>query len=370
LNGYGFSSDPGPKDDPSYVPPGWDDWQALISLRMYDWQLSDNGVVTNYGAAPSDYQTDVLRQRALDFVADGEAIDDAQPFFLLVTPFAPHLEPGGLAPGCANSKRYQETIRPAPRHAGTLPPGIVLLHGPAFNEADMSDKPPALQQLLPYSPLDTQCAESFWRARQEAMLAVDELVGALVADLATKDELANTVLIFTSDNGYLFGEHRLHTKVVGYEESVLAALAIRAPGYAGGQVTSRLVSNVDLAPTIGELAGVTMGVPADGRSLVPLLEDPETTPWRDRVFGEYLGTLLPGGMTYRMVRTGPGDTIAPSDALIVWSDGPVEYYDLDSDPYQLQSRHADPDTAPQRAYLGTLVEAFKTCVGAECRALE
>jgi arylsulfatase A-like enzyme len=368
LNGYGTDTDSSPKDDPTYIPPGWNDWQALTSYSMYGYTLTDNGVSRTYGSDPADYQTDVLKQRALDFIADSEEEEDEQPFFLLVTPFAPHLEPGHIAPGCAASSKYPETIRPAPRHIGTLPHNVKLQPGPAFNESNMSDKPAPLQGLASFTNLDTQCAKSFWRSRVEAMKAVDDLVGALVSDLEQKDELSNTVIIFTSDNGYFFGEHRLNHKVVGYEEAMRVPLAIRAPGYGTGEVSSRLVLSTDLSPTIVQLANATNGIAPDGRSLVPLLANP-SAPWRLRIFGEYLGSLI-AGKTFHLVRTGPDDSTAPNDSAIFWSDNAQEYYDLDADPYQLQSRHDDPATLDERTHLGNLVDQFKTCRAGSCASIE
>jgi hypothetical protein len=311
----------------------------------------------------------VLKGRALDFIAESEA-HDSEPWFLLVTPFAPHLEPGQIAPGCSSSKAYKETIRPASRHIGTLPQSIKLVHGPAFNEANMSDKPTFLRNIPVLTSLDIQCSESFWRTRLEAMKAVDELVGALVSDLQQKNELSNTAIIFTSDNGYFWGEHRLTQKVVGYEEAMRIPLAIRAPGYQAGQASSRLVLSTDLAPTIVQLAGATSEIPPDGRSLVPLLANP-SAPWRLRVFGEYLGSAVEiGGRTFYMVRTGPDDSTAPNDSYILWSNGEKEYYDLDADPSQLKSRHNQHGTEDERIHLEGLVNAFKTCSAGSCAALE
>ena len=95
-----------------------------------------------------------------------------------------------------------------------------------------------------------------------------------------------------------------------------------------------------------------MALTPEGRSLVPLLANPGARPWRQRVFGEFLGTSLSWTATavplgFKMVRTGPDDATAPNDSYIVWNTGPQEYYDLDGDPYQLTSRHDDPRTAPR-----------------------
>jgi arylsulfatase A-like enzyme len=367
LNGYGTDADSSPKDDPTYIPPGWNDWQALISAGMYGYKINDNGVTVAYGSAPSDYQTDVLKDRALDFIEESED-QDGQPWFLLVTPFAPHLEPGQIAPGCGGSKAFKETIRPAPRHIGTLDEDVRLDHGPAFNEANMSDKPPILRGLGSLTSLDIECSESFWRTRLEAMKAVDDLVDDLVEELDDEHELSDTVIIFTSDNGYFFGEHRLNKKVIGYEEAMRVPLVIRAPGYEEDEVSSRFVLSTDLSPTIVQLAGATNGIAPDGRSLVPLLANP-SAPWRRRIFGEYLGSLI-NGKTFHLVRTGPDDSAAPNDSYIVWSDGATEYYDLDADPHQLNSRHNHPETLDERTHLETLLTEFKTCRAASCATIE
>jgi arylsulfatase A-like enzyme len=308
----------------------------------------------------------------LDFIA--ESVAAGKSFFLQVNPTAPHVELSVIPPGCHTSK-FRKTIRPAPRHQGTLPAEIVLVHGPAYNEKDMSDKPPFAEALAPLTPTDTSCVERLWRDRLEAMMAVDELVRAMVRDLTQKGLLGNTVLIFASDNGHYFGEHRLNHKTIGWEEAMRVPLAIRAPGHLGGQVSQRMVLNTDLAPTITELAGARMALTPEGRSLVPLLADPGALPWRQRVFGEFVGTSLIWTVTsaplwFRMVRTGTEDATAPNDSYILWSTGEQEYYDLDTDPHQLTSRHDDPRTALQRAYLRELIDQFETCVGSECVSIE
>jgi arylsulfatase A-like enzyme len=370
LNGYGANETFSPKDNPTYVPPGWHDWQGLIdptTYKFYNFKINDNGNVVTYGSGPSDYQTDVLRQRSLAFVAESEAVD-SKPFFLVIATLAPHLELTVFGPGCPTSIYFPRTIRPAPRHQGTLAPGVTLIHGPAYNEADMSDKPGFLAGRAAFTPLDEACMGAFWRARLESLMAVDDLVGALVDDLAVKGELSDTVLVFTSDNGFYFGEHRLNGKVIGYEEGLRVPLIIRAPGYQAGQATLRLVQNVDLSPTILELGQATATIAQDGRSLLPLLEDPGANPWRRRVFGEFLGTAV--GRTFTMARTGPDDVTAPDASYISWSGGAVEYYDLTTDPAQLVSRHTDPGTATQRAYLAGLINSFKLCTGPLCATLE
>ena len=116
------------------------------------------------------------------------------------------------------------------------------------------------------------------------------MVGGLIDTLQRNGELNNTVLIFTSDNGFFYGEHRLTDKVLGYDESIRVPLYIRAPGFPA-QTTWRAALNNDLAPTVADFAGITPGLPVDGRSLLPLLRNPSEKNWRKRFLVEYLGTV-------------------------------------------------------------------------------
>jgi arylsulfatase A-like enzyme len=150
LNKYGSNQDSTtPVDDVGYIPPGWNDWQGLMdqdtdglhAQQMYNYTINDNGRLVKHGTAGAEYQTDVIRGSARQFINESEKINDAQPFFLLVTPTAPHLEqPGPITNGCTDSA-WDESIRPAPRHIGTLPDSIQLTRPPNFNEADVGDKP-------------------------------------------------------------------------------------------------------------------------------------------------------------------------------------------------------------------------------------
>lgn len=145
-----------------------------------------------------------------------------------------------------------ETIRPAPRHIGTAS-GIPLPKPPLFNEPDVSDKSTWLKnrpQLTSQQIVDLQKG---YRIRLEAMRAVDDLIGNVVIALAQNGELGNTVLIFTSDHGYLFGDHRLLRKTHVYEESIRVPLYIRAPGIAPKQSVSQFVLNSDLAQPLQNL---------------------------------------------------------------------------------------------------------------------
>src|SRR5829696_5891255 len=236
LNGY-------PEDtDPSYVPPGWDEWDALVAEApagggYIDYALNENGRRVTYGHDAADYSTDVLAAKATDFIARTSGAD--QPFFLYLAPFAPH----------------QPSI-PAPRHAQAFAEAWAP-RSAAFNEADVSDKPSWVRARPVLS--DEQVAEidAQYRDRLRTLLAVDEMVATLVETLEATGELENTYLFFTSDNGFLLGEHRLPIgKETPYQEAVRVPLLVRGPGVPAGTAVDSLALNVDLAPTLAELASV------------------------------------------------------------------------------------------------------------------
>jgi arylsulfatase A-like enzyme len=385
FNNYGNDNDPTtPVDDVGYVPPGWVDWQGLMddavdglrAFSMYDYTINDNGRLVRHGAAAADYQTDVLARRAAQFIDDSERVADAQPFFLLVTPTAPHVEePRPVLGGCSTS-RWSNSIRPAPRHVGTLPSTVQLPRPPGFNEADMSDKPVWLRRIPSMTSTDVGCLSRQYRDRLLALRAVDDLVGTLVTALQRNREWSNTVFVFTSDNGFMLGQHRLTDKVLGYEESIRVPLYIRAPGFPR-QVTTRAAVNNDLAPTIAQLAGVAPGLAVDGRSLLPLLRNPTTTEWRKRFLVEYLGPdesdAADPTAPFGAVRTTNLSRATPANQFYVeWRDGlgSTEFYDLRNDPGQLESRHSAAEWASVRDTLAGYLAALRTCRGSGCRQLE
>lgn len=369
LNHYG--SDPSQPItsplNPQYIPPGWDDWQATVDFntyRVYNYKINDNGTVVPYGNASQDYQTDILASRAVSFVEESEA-NDGEPFFLWVTPLAPHFEgiESVTVPGC--TRRWGKTIRPAPRHQSTLPPGFRLLIGGSFNESDVSDKPQWIQNLPQLTSTDVDCVRREYRSKANALRAVDDLVGSMIASLVKNGEDYNTVLIFTSDNGYYHGEHRLTSKGYPHEESVRVPLIIRAPGYPA-QMSERFVVNNDLAATIVEVASATAGLVPDGRSLVALLENPATTSWRKR-FG--IEILAPEIEPFRAVRTSDTDLV-PNRLFVNWTnDNELEHYDLITDQYQMASTHSSMPTSEKNT-LQEYINNLQTCGGGTCQVFE
>jgi N-acetylglucosamine-6-sulfatase len=341
LNGLGREA---PWDE---RPPGWDNWQALIeAYLMYDWTMNDNGTLIEAGSAPADYQTDAIATRAEAVIRSREG--DPQPFFLVVSPATPHKESRLKGPG-------KETIRPASRHAGTFA-DVPLPKPPSYNERDVSDKPRFIHKL----PLITQEVEAEitkrFRDRREALLSLDDLVEKMVTTLEQTGQLENTVIIYWSDNGYEFGEHRIpDNKNEIFEESLRVPLIIRGGAFPAGGAAEQLVANIDLAPTIVALAGATSGRVMDGRDLLPLVGNPDLGVDRSLLINAYHGKNYANG-----IRTDTG---------LLWvehSRGKPELYDLNNDPYELQSQHGNRAYDGVKSQLQDQLEVLKTCSGATC----
>jgi arylsulfatase A-like enzyme len=394
LFGYGkdSSADPSTSHHPAYIPPGWDDWQTLVdpsTYSMYGFTVNDNGQLIEHPATLQEYQTAVLAQRAQQFVQETLSGFPGQPLFLEVNPAAVNIELVTLYLAAADGQQYTDLfrwfLRPDYRDQTAKPlrwssiAALPLLpsYKPSFNEADVSDKPEALRKPA-LGSLDLSYLTLRYRTRFAAMLAVDDLVGAVATALGP--QRSNTMIVLTSDNGALLGEHRMGEKSVAYEESIRVPLYITGPGVAGGRIAPEIVLNNDLAPTIAEWAGLSP-TDLDGRSLVPLLAGSAPSDWRKRLLLEHWsdGSIY-DVPHYLAVRTGPGDTLPQrlyvqyygneADPDLVTD---VELYDLTVDRYQLQSLHADPARAAERAALAAMLPSFASCGGSgqpSCQSLE
>jgi N-acetylglucosamine-6-sulfatase len=344
LNGYGEDS------PPTEVPAGWSDWQGLVdpsTYAMYGYTLNDNGELITYGDADADYQTDVLADRAVQTITEAA---QRQPFFLSIAPVPPHRT--GI--GGPN---------PAPRHVGAFA-NAPLPRSPSFNEADVSDKPLFFRNLSLIPPEAVSDITDRNRDRLASLLAVDDLVERVVNALAASGALYNTVLIFTSDNGYFQGEHRLRhpaSKGWAYDQASHVPLLIRGGSFPSGVTADQFVANIDLAPTIVQLTGATAGLPMDGRSLSALALHPTLVTARDLL----IEIILEAG-TYKALRN-------ESFLYVEHGTGEQELYDLrqgsaNYDPYQLESRHADTAYNPIKAQLATKLNQLRICTGTSCRS--
>jgi arylsulfatase A-like enzyme len=295
------------------VPPGWNEWRVFRDAfgdLFGPGSIHTDPVLSWDGSlrrAPG-YSTDLLADYAVDFIQ--RRAPEPAPFFLLLAFSAPHIP-----------------LLPADRHLGASG-GEAPQPPPSLDEQDLSDKPEWFQAIA----ADAATRQMLWQtgmpATQEMLLSVDEAVGRVLDALDAQGVAEDTLVIFTSDNGFLFGEHGGFGKGVPYEESIRVPFVARYPALTRHPHGSdALVTQLDVAPTLAALAGVPFE--SDGHSLVPQLvsrifQGPPVVPLE---FEASMG-LTQGyrGFRFRDFK------------WVVWDDGRMESYDLRRDPYELNGR--------------------------------
>ncbi|MFN2543232.1 MAG: sulfatase [Actinomycetota bacterium] len=310
LNGYGDLK------GRSYVPPGWDGWFAMLAPNgYYQYVIKTKHRRISYATRHDDYSTAVLGDSAVQFLRKATS-----PFFLYYAPYAPHL-PATAPPRDENS-------------FGKLRP----LRTPSFGEADVSDKPAWIQERPAFADADNEWAATVRRIQYQSLLEVDRTVAAIVNELRATGQLDNTMIVFMSDNGIMWGEHRLiGLKEVPYEESIRVPMVIRYdPLTKKARRDSHFVLNIDLAPTFAALAGVKApGV--EGVSLLPLLRR-NAKSWRTDFLVEHMKGGHPPD-TYCAIRN-------QQYKYVLYSNGEEELYDLTADPYELDNLAGDLTAQP------------------------
>jgi N-acetylglucosamine-6-sulfatase len=319
LNGYEPAATEGGSQP--YVPPGWTEWDvAGNGYPEFNYNLNENHRIVHYGSAPKDYLTDVLAGKGVKFIADSAAAQ--KPFLLEIATFAPH------AP-----------YTPAPRDADSFP-GLTAPRGPAFNTLP-TDAPPWLASRAPLSAAEKSAIDTAFRKRVQAVQAVDRMIGQLRAALGKAGVARNTLVVFSSDNGYHMGEYRLNPgKMTAFDTDVRVPLVVAGPGIASGATSRAAVENIDLAPTYQQLAGANTPSNVDGHTLVPLLHGGSGANWRTANLVEHHGPDALAGdpdlpapnsgnpPSYEAIRTG-------TYTYVEYVDGSREYYDRTKDPDEL-----------------------------------
>jgi N-acetylglucosamine-6-sulfatase len=331
LNDYPKTADGG------YIPPGWDEWAVHTGAAEYfEYFMNIDRTYKLFGTTADDYCTDVFSGLAVDFIKG--APPTRQPLFLYVGTVAPHFP-----------------AQAAPRHGAEFP-GAEAPRLPSFNEADVSDKPGWVRRLSPLGPADEQFIDHLYRKRLQTLLAVDEMLQALVDALRAQGELERTYFFFSSDSGFELGEHRYSEgKGLMYEESIRVPLLVRGPGVPAGAIRDQFVSQVDLLPTWLELGQAAVPTGLDGRSFAPLLQAsaPASAAGRADMLTELLATSDPP----------PFYTLRNSQyAYTEYDGGESELYDMTADPYQLENlAHTAP--AATIAPLSQRLAALRHCAG-------
>jgi N-acetylglucosamine-6-sulfatase len=305
------------------IPPGWDSFAAhehsgafpgMGLAPYYDYtlrQLSD-GVATdvNYGEAPADYSTTVIEGLATQFIQSTPA---DQPLFLYFAPPAPHSAGGGKPP------------IPAPQDLETNIP--LDPFAPNVNEQDVSDDPAyiARRQMLGDSMM-----QNWERQAARTLASTDRAIDGIMQTIAATRDLSNTLVLFLSDNGFEIGSHRWKAKGVPYEEAIRVPMRARFDGRLPTGQETEMVTNLDIAPTIADAAGVSFPT-TEGRSLLHPIARSHFV----------IQGAVGSGHSFCGVHT--------VDAVYVkYATGEEEYYDLVNDPFELANNPADPAADPLR----------------------
>jgi arylsulfatase A-like enzyme len=413
LNGYGDK----PYDEGKMVPPGWSSWHTVLSADTdhfyYGYLLNNNGEIDGpygdsgswdireYGARddigcpfaptngqPCNYETDKLTELAAREIAE---TSPETPFYLQLDYTAPHGDfrrPAGPEPAPRNWEWFKGARLPHDRSEG-------------FDEGNVRDKPRFIREAPHLSLNDKHTYRVYWQKQLESLRSVDDGVRLVIESLGAVHRLRNTYVIFTSDNGFFFGEHRLiGGKFLAYEPATHLPFLIRGPGIRPGSSTGELTSQIDIAPTILELAGAAADKSIDGRSMVPFLRDADLRTRRPLLFESFVETNdvdqgggetppayepAPGSPARTSGRDGAGASILapPKDyegirlgpyKYIAWPSGEKELYDINKDPYELNNLAKIPNYYPIRNYLHTLLTGgvaetggLEDCVGRTCR---
>jgi arylsulfatase A-like enzyme len=410
LNGYGEA----PYSSPTEVPPGWSSWHSVINSDsdhyFYGYELSDNGVLEGpfgnsgswvtreYGerddpgcpfaptnGKPCNYETDKFDEIAVQQL---EATTPGEPFYLQLDETAPHGDfrrPAGPEP----PSRYYNLFDGAP-----LPDD----RAEGFNEGNVNDKPRFIREAPYLSAAEIHTYRVYYDKALASLRGVDDGVKEIVDELGALHELGDTYIIFTSDNGFFYGQHRMvGGKFLAYEPSTHLPFLIRGPGIKPGSESNELAANIDIAPTILELAHTKADRSLDGRSLFPFAADPSLQNRRPVLFESYVETNdvdEDGGQAQSTSNSDADDQKVTDSRLgvqahasivappknyygivlgpykyIEWPDGEKELYDLATDPYELDNRVRDPNFFPVRAFLHKELERLETCSGKTCREL-
>lgn len=348
LNGYD-------NHDTHQAEPGWDFWEPTVArvYQYFDFTVRHRGELRR---VPHRYQIDYFTDRAVDVL--GRFDQGAAPYFVWMSYLAPHqtCPTEGAEPFCRKPPKAARRYRHAFRHVE-----LDSLSKPSFNEADMSDKPKMVRGHPLFDAKKIAGVEHLNTMRLRALKSVDDGVAAMIGQLRKDGALKNTIVIFTSDNGFSMGEHRYVNKILGYEEPLQVPFMMRGPSLPSGVTRKAVATSIDVAPTILSVAGATATVPIDGRNLAPLVGG---KPGWDTILIQDgpLRSSAPGtGWLYRGVRTDRYTYLAYEQS------GQTVLYDRRHDPYELRSV-ADKGrySAVVRALVGRLRE-LSDCAGETCR---
>jgi arylsulfatase A-like enzyme len=363
------------------VPAGWDHYVQPVETNVsstavfYGYRLNINGVVGGKRGNTKkpdkvNYFTDVMVNMALDEIA----AHPTEPLYVAIDHRAPH-EDSPLPVGPQPALRHNKALK-----------GKKPRRPPSYDEPDVSDKAKWLRTSNRLRGRQKKLITTRNKRRLASLLAVDENVAKMVKRLQALGELDNTYIFFTSDNGFFNGEHRISKgKYRPYENSSHMPFMMRGPGVPRGRVSRELVMNVDLAPTIVDIADASPNRTMDGRSLLPFARNPKRTTRRPILLEAYppkAGTAAGASTAAEAIASFAGplaytakDPTPPNWKAIVYGRYKLvnfkgqgyELYDLKRDPDEIESVAGMPRYRAVFAFLRKNLRKLAKCRGASCR---
>jgi N-acetylglucosamine-6-sulfatase len=358
----------------AYVPPGWQSWASPVQGNAYaqtHYELNVDGQVDQQ--FNQEYLDSWLGQRAVDLVDGTDGFDFAKGgqfiYYASYSPHTPYAYPDDLK-GTFTDAKYPRT--------------------PDFDESDVSDKFGMTRARKPLTPQDVETIDETYRMRIRSVQVLDQTVARLVQALTDQGALDNTYLVFTSDNGYIMGNHRREIgKYNQFQGTVNVPFYVRGPGIKPGSTFDDVAGNIDIAPTIAEIAGATTPQ-VDGVSLLSRLHGGPPLDRRYYLLGRALtptNTTTPNGLEEAPESYVESDRSSRLNDFTGVTNGRYklirythlpheELYDLENDPYELHNLLAHDAasfahmSAKGREAVQTLraaLDRLVDCAGASCR---
>jgi len=329
LNEYPSVQTKSPDEPWPYIPPGWSSFTiSSESNSPKNWftfpivkgtSLPFTAKKGAKSTITNTYINDYFTGELLSFVEKSKT--EGNPFFAMLSTHGPH---GPSYYPAEDEGKFEDYVH----------------NPPSFSEADLSDKPQYVRdEMLEFNATkNTEVYRNMLRSLQP----IDRSVEKIMQKLTELDLLSNTLVVFTADNGYMWGEHYLTAKGVPYEESIRVPLIVYYPGARNGVTDNSFVyANLDLAATVQELAGIFPKT--DGKSLVPLLLD-ENTSWRNEIYSEWFkGGSNGNTSSWSLVKQRAIN--GKEFKLVEYQSGEKEFYSLSDDRYELENKIFDPKYA-------------------------
>ena len=328
------------------LPQGWDDFYSYMGSRYFEFFRLTNELPQGKWtrSEPGIYRTNSETEAALKVIQAHSDNNDGKPFFLYLNPLAPHN---------ASDQQMVDVERYGDLWSDVLPP-----MDESYNELDYRDKVGDFASIPQIPSFWEVFINDHYRDRLRATLSFDDQLGAIVDRLESLGELENTYIFVTSDNGFSQGENRVFGKGYHFDHATRIPLLVAGPGVTHDS-KNHLLAHIDLAPTIVDIAGGTIPSFVDGMSFKRLIDDPNSVAedrWRDSILIENWETksifnndVLCAANTMRRY-----DTVYTEHAT-----GEQEYYNLSSDPLQLNNSYSSLSSVG-KATLALQLRSLKT----------